>query len=248
MEYFKDFNKEQFYNELNNDIFLFTFLRDPIDHFLSGFFEAVIRKKKKRTKLFKQNQQKGNNNLYGLLNDTLISMQQKQYQQWNITLNPIKNTNHSYIGCGWNRYGKNSKFRSLSDFEYTYHFDMHIRPQTTYLLNSKWNFFNFNYLGSLNNISNDLYFMVNKFLSTKGYNSINETAFNKYLTHERDNTDTKYNKGISKINRNNLTDSQIQMICELNWIDYVCIDGFRIPNQCNIEYLKQKYKDYVDLL
>ena len=235
MKYFHSFNISQLFQDLN-DIFLFTFIRDPIDHVLSAYFEALLRSKKLKQKLKSGKYKK---NPFKLFNDVLKEMIKRQNEQ-NKILNFTKN--NSYIGVGWNRMGKSK----VTDFEYPYYHDMHLRPQTSYLLNSQWKFFNLNYIGNLNNITSELYYMINQFFTHHGYSKMDYNTYNStYLVHKRNHNDIKYNKGISKIKRNMLNDTHIQMICELYWIDYVCINGLHVPKQCDRQSLIQKYKHKV---
>ena len=232
-------NNEYFYRNVLENQFLFSFVRDPISRFLSGFFEYTVR-----------------------ASDNV----EIDY------MNAIEDTDTTPVHLA-NELAFIMEHRMTCEYKYKYeqdrgylvnplniYWDDHLNPQMHFLLNDEWKTYPFDYVGMIVNMEES----VADILSF--YNDIKKADFGQFFERQRDRHDKAYQNGDGMNRRTDsyrfekrnivisdlvlepeeLNDDLIRLICDLYWLDYLCLP-FDIPLQCNItELYLQHYGNHVE--
>eukprot|EP01084_Bolivina_argentea_P103753 185827_1 len=229
--------------EFMSHLFMFSHIRDPITRTISGFFELHRRNESEISK----------NNLIGV--DSFRYMLQLMNDRMDCSLS------------------NKTKQEKMSDniIGATY-FNMHIMPQMYFLTEASnpWKLWPVNYIGNMSELYEStfeifyhFYWNTSDYLEyekKKKLLSYNEAQkvfkehyhwgrnrhYEKYLNGgERKGKTTGENALLYQIEMNDLTDDDIRQICDIYWMDYICIP-FDMPKACNLtELLLRHYGDDV---
>ncbi len=194
-------NKQKLYKVLSDNLFLFTFVRDPLDHLLSSIYQLTLERGK--TEIIKD-----------------IGCEKKKC-----------NTDKKYLSCLLNYMKKrqdkqyetlylNNSWSDISRFAYPYQINIHLYPQTLFLVDDKWNKYDFNFIGNTKKIKEDFFYVLKNLLKIK----INTTQYDNIIVHKKDRHHKNYQRDLNHtflLDRKNLSSQQINDICELYWIDFV---------------------------
>merc|ERR1712228_271920 len=128
----------------------------------------------------------------------------------------------------------------------------HFHPQMLFLWNRNFEYFPFDFIGELKEFDVALKMILSEF---SDYLYENPDKYELFVKHLRDRTGDKNPKKYRKkenyadatkreyfINREDLSDADIAIICEVYFLDYICMP-FDIPIQCDIESMFEKYYD-----
>eukprot|EP01084_Bolivina_argentea_P266722 452525_1 len=120
--------------------------------------------------------------------------------------------------------------------------DIHASPNILFLRKQ----IPFNFIGNLRNLEFDLPQILQNFVDEELVR--NRSVFTNWFSHERNRDNSHYITKQTRpyvIYRSDLNDSDVEMICKIYWLDYICFP-FEIPKQCNISYLfEQHYNKHV---
>lgn len=214
-------------------LFVFSFIRDPVDRLLSAHFEI----RRRNYTMVAKSHQTGINSVKYLLKS-------------------MKNR----LDCALAK-NKNDSISSLKIW-----YNIHLLPQMIYLTNftSPWGFYPLNYVGYTKDLFNStfeiLYELYYKDNPRKKGDKTKKDAKNTYSStyvHGRDRHSMDYlnNSNLMihpdavlspmellnyEVEYDDLTDDDIRNICEVYWMDYLCLP-FDIPKQCNLTQLFIKH-------
>ena len=218
--------------EFMSHLFMFSHIRDPITRAISSYFE-----------LHRRNESK-------IVNNNMIGIDSFRY-----LLSTMKNIMDCSLANKTTKYSK-MKNNYIGDI----FFNMHIMPQMYFLTEhgNPWKSWPINYIGNMS----DLYLSTFEILyyfywntSDGGYIS-KKDAFKMYKSKYHHGRDRHYKKYIDggertavvkgydilnyQIELDDLSDNDVRLICEIYWMDYICIP-FPMPKQCNLTDLLLKH-------
>lgn len=231
-------DNHHFWFQKLTEMFLFTFVRDPIDRFLSSFYEVHTR----------NHSQNRIWNRLGVDQYTGIDRLRKLLQVYK-----------EHIYKNLHARGRIHEFgfkKQPISVNYIWKGEHHFHPQTLFLLTEDFKYLPFDYIGDIKYFDQALKMIFDEF---SDYFHKNPDKYDEFVRHRRAReVDNKKNidKGSFKkrgnyknvenkeyyIKREELSDEDINLICEVYWIDYMCIP-FEIPKQCNIQRLFNRYYD-----
>ena len=129
-----------------------------------------------------------------------------------------------------------NELKNLSDF-YLWNNEImniypnhHIHPQMMFLLTLNLTHFPMDFIGNITEIQDSLYDIINY-----SYPLNKEEYLTEYYKKKTRGYTKKYHLDV-----NDLNDIDIKIICDLYWMDYICIP-FNIPIQCNLTQLLAKH-------
>ena len=242
-------SREQFYDFFDSQ-YSFSYVRDPIPRYLSGFFEYMKRGNDKVEQKYMKEIERDNNT-----------------DPKHLALELAKIMEHRMI-CEWNRKftNLNSNLNNNTTDEYkpnilSIYWDDHMNPQMHFLLNDKWDPYQLNYVGYIEKMEETLYKILIQHSDLHPNDLSFDTFKEKHFEKARDRHTKKYQNGQIKQTNNGhskvidaselvieayeLESDLIQMICELYWMDYICLP-FDIPQQCNLtDLFLQHYGEHV---
>ena len=214
-------HQEYFYNYWNHN-FLFTYVRDPIGRSLSGYYEMAV----KDTKLLNQVLQKKDDD-HDDDDDDISFKNIDGINGYRLLMNHMLNWKCNRLNI---LYDINRRKKQYIHNVWTG--DPHIHPQMIHLLNRTFQWFPYNYIGDLKQFDISFKQILNEF-SDKYHN--NKTLYDKYVHRARNRQTGDYGNVLKSqvITINDLSDDDIKKVCEIYWIDYLCLP-YDIPQQCNI--------------
>ena len=195
---------------ITDETFVFTFVRDPISKFLSGFGE-VSRRQLKNPKWIQ---------LMNKIHD--MTIEDAYFSQTGIELMRI------WLDILVNR---------------TFDVDDHLLPNTWYLMlhnnldnnvTSKIHF-NFDYIGDIRYVNEILPDILDPFINNTSILKHDNKKLMEYFEPKRRRPKDRFN-----IDKELLSDDDIIKICDVFWVDYLCL-GFDIPKQCNVTEMFLKH-------
>eukprot|EP00484_Ammonia_sp_Unknown_P023086 CAMPEP_0197040368 /NCGR_PEP_ID=MMETSP1384-20130603/17088_1 /TAXON_ID=29189 /ORGANISM="Ammonia sp." /LENGTH=538 /DNA_ID=CAMNT_0042471111 /DNA_START=21 /DNA_END=1637 /DNA_ORIENTATION=- len=231
--------------EFMTSLFMFSFIRDPVTRAISSYFELHRRNE---TDICK-------NNMAGVDSFRFMSTMM-----------------NNRMDCSLANKNKYAKMKDLTVGEI--YFNMHIMPQMYFLTEGQnpWKPWPVNYVGNMTELTDatfevmwDFYWNSSDYLEHHKLNDDQKISyedakkeFEKHYHHGRDRHYKKYFEGGERhgvivgdqakryqIELDNLSDDDIRDICNLYWMDYICLP-FDIPKQCNLtELLLRHYGDDV---
>eukprot|EP01084_Bolivina_argentea_P039542 73067_1 len=208
-------HEEYFYNYLNHNFF-FTYIRDPIDRSLSSYYELAV----KDTKILNQ-----------VLAKDIDEDNVKGIYRYRLLMNGMLNWKCSHL----NKL-QNINERKEQIIRRVWSGDPHIHPQMIHLLNHTFEWFPYNYIG---NLSGDFDISFKMILDefSDAYHQ-NKSLYYKYVTWARNRESGHYGNVLKEdvVTKNDLSDEDMKTICEIYWIDYICLP-FDVPKACNISDL-----------
>eukprot|EP01084_Bolivina_argentea_P103754 185828_1 len=229
--------------EFMSHLFMFSHIRDPITRTISGFFELHRRNESEISK----------NNLIGV--DSFRYMLQLMNDRMDCSLS------------------NKTKQEKMSDniIGATY-FNMHIMPQMYFLTEASnpWKLWPVNYIGNMTELTESTFEILYHFYwNTSDYLDIEKQRkylnkkeafeiYNDKYHHGRNRHNQKYLDGGERraavkgrdvlkyqLEFDDLSDRDIKRICDIYWMDYICIP-FDMPKACNLtELLLRHYGDDV---
>eukprot|EP01083_Nonionella_stella_P118304 353152_1 len=215
-------NPDKWYRILSH-MFLFTFVRDPVDRFLSSFYEVHTRSH-------------AADRIWSALQVSQYSGMQRMRKLLELYQENI------------NEYMMNSttKIRAAKIWKGEHHF----HPQMLFLWSQRFDFLPFNYIGEMTHFDEAMHMIMDEFSE---YFHEHQDEYHRFVKHLRNRQETHSSEKFKKkknymnvtkrnyyITRDELTDKDIESICEVYWADYICMP-FEIPKQCNIQRLLDKY-------
>lgn len=190
-------------------IFYFTYIRmDPIERMLSGFYEMHI---------------KGWDRLLNSIPSDIQKIDRFRYY-YGRQLNRLR--------CvGYSRTMEEKKDVNV----YSIWHELHTQPQMLHLLNFKLEYLPFDFVGNLSEIELTFPLILDEFSDQMHENP---KLFGQNFRNGRDRNKGYVRKGrkYASIHRNELSDDDIRDLCELLWMDYICLP-LDVPKQCNITLL-----------
>ena len=118
--------------------------------------------------------------------------------------------------------------------------DFHVHPQMVLLLNRDFGYFPYDYIGNLTADFEAAFRMILDEFSDSFHR--NHSLYAEYVQRARNRESGSYgevDRG-NVVQREDLSDDDIRRICEIYWIDYICLP-FDVPAQCNITDLFVKH-------
>ena len=217
---------------IDNNTITFSFVRDPIDKFLSAFYEAHYRHfnlSEFRSPLAAKYGDKSGIQIMRLWIDEMehrMAMDQRRKHPKSSKANGNVATNDM-----------SSRRRLASPFV-----NSHLFPNMRFLMEQHYRTsIPFNFIGDLKHFAVDFPQIVEPFIVDEELRR-NHTKFMELMERKRvrkgDNWDHKLSK--FHIERSELSDDDVQRICDLYWLDYLCLP-FDIPVQCHVDNLIEKH-------
>eukprot|EP01083_Nonionella_stella_P243974 849616_1 len=212
---------------MDNKTVTFTFIRDPLSKFLSAFFEVS---KRFVTDIRYQNKKKRI--------ESAMKIDYQRHEPLDILRKFIRKIKTSYLVYN------DTLYHTHTVFDHRNYLDDHYKPNLFYLMprSNRNKSLNFNFIGNINELTIDLPQILNPFINdTKLQN--NATLLMEYFEHQRDRNSQTYETHSTEqfnIDKSELSEQDIQNICEIYWMDYICFP-FEIPEPCNITYLMHKH-------
>ena len=226
-----------FYSFINNDTISFSFVRDPIDKFLSAFHEVHLRYFVTHEYLklpFAVADKYGDKSGIQIMRMWIDAMQSRSADN---ELRQKRNLKFREKRKRWTRGepGLVSSRRRLMKGQWM---DAHMHPNMRFLQDQNWaSNLPFNFIGDLKNLAHDLPQILEPFILDEEVKR-NHTKFMELVKKRRgrevNNSDPKVSK--FHIERSALSDQDVSSLCELYWLDYLCLP-FDIPPQCDIDKL-----------
>ena len=246
------------------DSLLFTFVRDPIDKFLSAFYEIYRRVI---------------HNSFGIFCLNALQSNQSTLEYENIDIdNELINAKIAYsfyvnqsvfmllehwidilyqrnIAKNIEKIQNNQMLRN--DFNY-YYFNPHNWPNIAFLSKEM----GLNFIGNLANMVNDMkillapYFKQNYIVGQEIDNVFDKSKSGNNNSGRHRHSKEYNQRGVAEMarifsafsfERKQLSDNDIFKLCHIFWVDYVCFP-FQIPKQCDLDQLKYKYVSFFTLM
>ena len=221
----------------------FSYVRDPIPRFLSSFFEYIVR---------------GNDKVEEKYMNNIESQESKNDKDPKHLVEELAKIMEHRAICEWNQGHKEDDYKPYS---LSIYWDDHINPQMHFLLNDKWDWYKLNYVGYIDKMDETLYKIMIENSDLQPDDLSFDTFMNKHYEKARDRHSKQYqqmNKGNQDDRHSKIKDASklvleayelnsdlIQKICDLYWMDYLCLP-FDIPQQCNLtDLFLQHYGDHV---
>eukprot|EP01083_Nonionella_stella_P139205 424133_1 len=214
---------------MDDDTVSFSFVRDPLSKFLSAFFETSSRIEA----------MPGGGHIIPAMRNIGLSLS-KYLEQ------PPLDTLHTVLG----------KIKQEHDLFYTRHrnsrrlfpanyLNAHYRPNMFFLMptSNRDKSLKFRFIGNTAEMNNDLPQLIEPFIIDPELQNNSKLLMEQYFGHERNRQSTDYvTRKVQRFNidKLELSDQDIQNICEIYWLDYLCFP-FEIPEQCNIRDLMNKH-------
>ena len=218
----------------------FSYVRDPVGRFLSSFFEYKVRADDHVEEKYMNKIHDGDHTPQHLLKELAFIMQHRTVCEYD-----TRYKRYNYLPRTLNIY-----------------WDDHLNPQMHFLLNDNWDKYKLNYVGDMSMMQETLYKIMVEYSDINVDELDFDTFKKKYYHLERDRHTKAYQEAnnpnkwpkqkkmrntgqhdtqniITKnlvLERKDMDDELIQLICELYWLDYLCLP-FDIPKQCNITQL-----------
>ncbi len=217
-----------------SDLFVFTFVRNPIDRLLSGHFEL----RRRNYTILSHSEQTGLHSVKWLLKS-------------------MKNR----LDCALAKGKKETTDMTVEDIYY----NIHILPQMLFLTNysNPWGFLPINYVGFTTDIFNATFEILYELYMKDNpgpHDKTKDDAYNTWISiyvRGRDRHALDYLNSTNlmihpdaaldpmdllkfEVESSDLTDDDIRNICEIYWMDYMCIP-FEIPKQCNLTAMFMKH-------
>lgn len=118
--------------------------------------------------------------------------------------------------------------------------DFHVHPQIVLLLNKTFGYFPYDFIGNLSADFDAAFGLILDEFSDAVHS--NGSLYGEYVQRARNRESGQYGEVDKKdvVKRADLSDDDIRRICEIYWIDYICLP-FDIPPQCNVTDLFMKH-------
>ena len=195
-------------NFIDDNTITFSFVRDPVDKFLSAFYEAhrpmhAWNHSEYRVELAAKYKDKSGIHILRLWMDEIERL----------TANGI----HTFV-------------------------DSHLKPNMYFLTGQHYETsIPFNFIGDLKHFGEDFPQIVRQFVVDKELRR-NRTKLQELMIQKRTRSHHTFDEDLSRfqVDRSQLSNEDIQRICELYWLDYLCFP-FDIPRQCNVHKLMEKH-------
>eukprot|EP01083_Nonionella_stella_P242649 846222_1 len=213
-------------------LFMFSHVRDPITRAISSHFE-----------LHRRNVTQVSNNLSGI-------------ESFRYMLQVIQSRMHCALA------NKTKEEKMTDNTIGSIYFNMHIMPQMYFLTEhgNPWKSWPVNYVGNMTELRESVFAILYHFYWRRK-RIPRKTAYKKYIAnyhHGRNRHNKAYLDGGERravvkgnkvlqyqVEMDDLSDADIKKICEIYWMDYICIP-FPMPAACNLtELLLQHYGDDV---
>eukprot|EP01084_Bolivina_argentea_P259365 437620_1 len=225
-------SKGNFTKFVNSDATIFTFIRDPIEKFLSAFAEAIKRHIKKGGK----GMRKYDIDFYEMSGIQVLRIWIANMLESTADLYISNITQNINIGKGRN---------TLEPIPETKWIDFH-SVSNHHIMEPMHSLFTF--VGNLENLNNDLPQVLSKYISDHKLKYNSSLLMDKYFKRQRNRNNGYITNNVSRkfnLKRSDLSDNDIHNICRIYWSDYICFP-FQIPIACNITQLFLKhYHRYV---
>ena len=240
------FHQNKILNEfLNDDAILFSFVRDPIDKFLSAFYEAHIRlfddgeSRDKIPRLSEYDDLTGLEIMRAWIDKILRNIKKEKGRVRKHELILAVPTMHDRKK--WRRNFRKrlggKRRRMLIDYV-----NSHLPPNMDFLMDKDWSMnIPFGFIGDLYNLKNDLPQVLMPLIIDEELKR-NHSELMKYLATVRSRDGDNMRAELSKfiIGREELNKKDIDNLCQIYWLDYLCFP-FDIPDECNLNKL---YSDH----
>ena len=211
-----------FYHFIDNNTISFSFVRDPVDKFLSAFYEIHYRyfvshqRQHLPLGVTHENIDKSGIQIMRLWIDELLS--RKRRNRVNSHLKPKSTSKRRRLKNQW--------------------VDHHLSPNMQFLQDEHGTSnIPFNFIGDLKNLAVDLPQILEPFILDEALRR-NHTKFME-LVKKRRVQDVDYSDPTAskfRIDRSELSDEDVSSICDLYYLDYLCLP-FDIPPECDLDKL-----------
>ena len=202
--------------EVMSAVFLFSMVRDPIERVLSAFFEVSARQS--GTRLF---QRLGIDGLQGIHRLRALLTHFVRAKETHLMTDRKKRVQMKSLWSG----------------------EAHLHPQTLFLLAADLSFFPFDFVGDLKDFDAAMRAILFEFVwpYLEEHPRFIDYALTSYR--RRAGNPRFYGDALRSdfnLERANLSDADVRMICEVYWVDYLCLP-FKVPAQCNVTELMRKH-------
>eukprot|EP01083_Nonionella_stella_P096282 270583_1 len=222
----RDITRNEYRNFMNDQTFVFTFIRDPISKFLSGFYEVNRRlRSPKALRLSKYDLRSMQGiDILRLWIDAMLRKLQK----------PATKMKDDYL-------------------------NIHTAPNVIFLSGPSKDLYNF--VGVVSNLNKDLPQILQSFIMDQRIRYNSSLLMTEYFIHTNghdDSTDSdvwmhRYGVNISEVNTtkfdikiSELNDGDIDHLCQIYWIEYICFP-WDVPAACNLtDLFVQHYGKHVE--
>ena len=237
-------------NFLNDDTIIFSFVRDPVDKFLSAFYEAHIRILKDHEvtddgipRILEYEKLTGIEIMRAWIDaikesikeQDLLYIKNKMPRKTVPMHDPtaFKTRMQKIPQNAPNTNGWGNKNRRKLGVNYI---NSHLPPSTHFLVDQDWKTnIPFTFIGDLYNYNNDFPQILKPLIIDEELKQ-NRTKLMKYLETQRDRSSDNKFMDLSKfsLKRSQLDKDDISSLCDIYWMDYLCFP-FDIPIECDLE-------------
>lgn len=253
------------YNYNYNKEYEFTFVRNPMSRFFSAFHEVNVLGI--RRCLDANDDENGEIDMSCNDQQTLGGI--NMHQRWDSILSHYKNNNVTGLLKEWinimydrqlnwmmNDLNFYSHLNSISYWRYYYFFNFHVYPNVLRLFHIQSN--NWNFIGNIQTLNQDLPKILSPYLKNKTRQRVENNAdkfmkrtfyhqHDRYSIHQyREEMTQAFVKDISDLKIEIDGDEYINKLCQIYWIDFMCLP-FQVPDECNLTQMyKQHYKKHIE--
>ena len=197
-------------------LFLFSYIRDPLSRFLSGFYEMKLR---------------WNNevitNEFNFFNYTVFLEENKLHE------NDTGIQNIEWILSQMKSINIQENDGKIINQE-KYYWNVHLFPQMYFLNDIRWITHPLDYIGFIQNAKKSFLLILDQYIKDFNASILDDQWHVLRNRHSNEYYHSHFKR--YDINTTQLRDEQIRKICELYWMDYICLP-FDIPKQCDLKYL-----------
>jgi len=218
---------EPWYRKMS-ELFLFSFVRDPVDKFLSSFYEVHTRNHSS--------------------DRVWRKLEVDQYSGIERMRNLLRffrdNTRDHMIRRKGYRSGHGIRGSTV------WRGEPHFHPQMLFLWRRDFQFLPFDYIGEMAQFERALTMILDEFSDHFHEWPEEHGRIIRHLRRrEEEQTKGRYHRkqhyegAVGKeyfITREDLSDEDFEAICDVYWMDYICLP-FDVPKQCDIEKMMDKY-------
>ena len=118
-----------------------------------------------------------------------------------------------------------------------YYWNAHLFPQMFFLNDARWIAHPVDYVGLIEHEKEAFLWLLDRFVDTSAFN-ISEIMAKEWHVLRNRHSEEYHHSAYKKydLDRAQLSDEQIGKICELYWMDFICLP-FDVPEQCDLGLL-----------
>ena len=216
---------------INNDTITFAFVRDPVDRFLSAFYEAHYRELKAED--FRSGMKGRGRGKSGIetvrlwIGEILLRMDMER----EVLLNRSANAR-----------GRRRRLPWTPIVDGTPYINSHLVPNMRFLVGQHYKTsIPFNFIGDLKHFAEDFPQIIEPFILDEEMKR-NHSKLMELMEHKKVRTNDNWDFELNKyhIERAELSDEDVVRICDMYWLEYMCLP-FELPEPCDVNKLIEEH-------